>query len=68
MTTAVHGKKSFFYSAGLMEGTETVAFFALFCLLPNDFPALAWTFGGLCWLTTALRIAAGVREFREVQT
>ena len=58
------GKKSFFYSVGLMEGTETVAFFALFCLLPNSFALLAWTFGGLCWLTTALRIAGGVAAFR----
>lgn len=65
LDTRRSGKKSFFYSAGLMEGTETVVFLILFCLLPDDFPVLAWTFGGLCWLTTALRIAAGVREFRE---
>ena len=62
------GKKTFFYATGLMEGTETVAFFVLFCLFPDDFPVLAWTFGGLCWLTTVLRIAAGVSAFREVQT
>jgi phosphatidylglycerophosphate synthase len=68
LNTERAGKKSFFYSVGLMEGTETVAFFVLFCLLPNDFPALAWTFGGLCWVTTALRIAAGVTAFREVKT
>jgi len=62
--TARSGKKTFFYAAGLMEGTETVAFLVLFCVLPDSFPVLAWTFGGLCWLTTALRIAAGVQEFR----
>lgn len=68
LVTERAGKKSFFYSVGLMEGTETVAFFTLFCLFPDSFPALAWTFGGLCWLTTGLRIAAGVRAFREEST
>ena len=53
-------RKSFVYSAGLMEGTETVLFFILVCLLPQYFPLLAWTCGILCWLTTVLRIAAAV--------
>lgn len=57
-------RKSFVYSVGLMEGTETVLFFFLVCLLPQNFAVLAWTFGILCWLTTVLRIAAAVREFR----
>ena len=59
------GKKSFFYSIGLMEGAETIAFFVLFCLLPHQFAILAWIFGGLCWLTTTLRISIGIRTFRE---
>lgn len=57
-------KKSFFYSVGLMEGTETIVFFVLFCVLPESFPVLAWTFGTLCWVTVALRIASGVNSFR----
>ncbi|MFM7058997.1 MAG: CDP-alcohol phosphatidyltransferase family protein [Planctomycetota bacterium] len=57
------GKKSMEYSAGLMEGSETVLFFLAFCLLPSAFPPLAWTFCGLCWLTTLLRIRHGVRHF-----
>ena len=65
MSTAVHGRKSFFYSVGLMEGTETVVFLVLFCLLPQYFAVLAWVFGGLCWVTTALRIASGVAAFRQ---
>lgn len=56
-------RKSFFYSAGLMEGTETVVFFVLFCLFPNLFATLAWTFGTLCWLTAAVRIASAVSAF-----
>ncbi|MBX9580700.1 MAG: CDP-alcohol phosphatidyltransferase family protein [Gemmataceae bacterium] len=64
-TTEARGRKSFYYAAGLMEGTETVAFFALFCLFPDSFTVLAWVFGGLCWLTTAARVAAAVVTFRR---
>jgi phosphatidylglycerophosphate synthase len=65
LTVDQQRKKSFYYAAGLIEGTETVVFFILCCLLPNQFPILAWTFGALCWLTTVARIAAGVIAFRE---
>lgn len=58
------GKKSFYYSAGLIEGTETVVFLILCCLLPGQFAGLAWSFGGLCWLTTAARIAVAVKVFQ----
>lgn len=58
-------KKSFYYSVGLMEGTETIIFFVLFCMLPNQFVPLAWTFGILCWITTAIRIVTGVILFQE---
>ncbi|WP_088256014.1 CDP-alcohol phosphatidyltransferase family protein [Fimbriiglobus ruber] len=64
LTTQARGRKSFYYHAGLMEGTETIAFFVLFCLFPDHFPILAWTFGGLCWITTALRIMGAAAEFR----
>lgn len=65
VTTDSLGKKSFYYAAGLIEGTETVVFFVLCCLWPDRFAVLAWTFGALCWVTTAARIAAGVIAFRE---
>jgi len=65
ITTAQDGKKSFFYSVGLMEGTETIIFFVLFCLFPDNFATLAWTFGILCWLTTMIRILIGTIEFRR---
>jgi phosphatidylglycerophosphate synthase len=58
-------KKSFFYSVGLMEGTETIAFFVLFCLFPTQFAILAWVFGGLCVVTTSLRIGMAMSQFRE---
>jgi phosphatidylglycerophosphate synthase len=62
------GKKSFAWSAGLMEGTETVLFFLAFCLFPNAFVPLAWTFCGLCWLTTVLRIAISWQQFADAST
>jgi phosphatidylglycerophosphate synthase len=59
------GKKSFFYSTGLIEGTETVIFLLLICLIPQHFALLAWIFGSLCWLTTSIRIAVACHAFRE---
>ncbi|MGH6952513.1 MAG: CDP-alcohol phosphatidyltransferase family protein [Vitreimonas sp.] len=50
------GAKSFFFAAGLIEGTETILAFVLFCLFPLDFPWLAAVFAGLCFFTTALRL------------
>ena len=55
------GRKSLYYLGGLTEGAETIACFALFCLWPATFPALAWGFGALCWLTTTARVLAAVR-------
>ena len=32
------GRKSFFYAAGIIEGTETILAFVLFCLFPDGLP------------------------------
>jgi len=53
--TSVHGKKSFFYSTGLAEGTETIVAFVLMCLLPEHFAAIALVYSGLCVLTVVQR-------------
>jgi phosphatidylglycerophosphate synthase len=60
----VHGPKAFIYSAGLMEGGETIAFFILFCLFPAYFPVLALLFAGLCVLTVAQRMMLAAKTFR----
>lgn len=65
VTTKIRGHKSFYYLGGLTEGTETFALFVLLCLFPDEFPWLAWMFGGLCWITTAFRILAAVGAFGE---
>lgn len=50
------GRKSFFHAAGLMEGTETILAFVLFCLLPGIFPWLAGAVAALCLWTAAARV------------
>ena len=63
LTSEARGRKSLYYLGGLTEGTETIAIFVAFCLFPSAFPALAYIFGGLCWLTTAARVATARRTF-----
>lgn len=57
METRAQGIKSLYYSAGLLEGTETIAIFVAFCLFPALFAPLAFIFGALCLLTAAARVA-----------
>ncbi|CAN1489113.1 PgsA Phosphatidylglycerophosphate synthase [Rhabdaerophilaceae bacterium] len=49
--TRAQGEKSFYYLAGLAEGTETIVFFVAFCIFPDWFSTLASIFAGLCLLT-----------------
>ena len=63
LETKAQGIKSLYYSNGLLEGTETIAFFVLLCLFPSAFPVLAWIFGGLCFVTATLRIWGASRLF-----
>jgi phosphatidylglycerophosphate synthase len=55
LSTTAHGQKSFFYSTGLAEGGETIAFFLAMCLWPERFPHLAAAFALLCGLTVLQR-------------
>ncbi len=65
MQTRAQGEKSLYFSAGLMEGFESVAFFLAMCLFPGAFAGLAWVFGALCLITAAGRIAEARRRFGE---
>lgn len=67
MSTAAQGSKSLYFSNGLLEGTETIAFFVLLCLLPAAFAPLAWVFGTLCYLTAALRLWAARGIFTDAK-
>lgn len=54
--TRAQGEKSLYYAAGLLEGAETIALFAAFCLWPGLFAPLAWGFGVLCLVTAVSRL------------
>jgi phosphatidylglycerophosphate synthase len=56
--------KSFYYLGGITEGTETILLFVVVLLFPAWFPAAAYVYGTLCWLTTVGRIGAAVQRLR----
>ncbi|MCV2403319.1 CDP-alcohol phosphatidyltransferase family protein [Marinomonas sp. C2222] len=59
-----YGRKSLYFLGGLAEGTETIIFLILLCLMPSHFAVLAYVFGGICWVTTVIRIYAGYRTLK----
>ena len=63
LQTSARGEKSLYFTAGLLEGAETIAFFAVLCLWPGAFAALAWGFGALCFVTALARVALARRVF-----
>ena len=65
MRTDARGVKSLYFTGGLLEGTETIAFFVLLCLFPAWFALLAWIFGGLCFVTALSRILLARRVFPD---
>jgi phosphatidylglycerophosphate synthase len=56
LTTAAQGEKSLYYASGLLEGAETIVFFAALCLWPTAFAPLSFAFGALCLATATARI------------
>jgi phosphatidylglycerophosphate synthase len=64
--TSIHyPQKSLYYLGGLTEGTETIALFVLCCMLPANFPILAYGFAFLCGITTVLRLFAGYHTLKN---
>lgn len=59
----VYPYKSFYYLGGITEGTETIAFFILFCLYPDWFPIIATIFSALCLITIIMRFFAAKYTF-----
>jgi len=64
-TTDAQGQKSLYYSNGLLEGTETIVFFALLCIFPHHFALLSYIFGGLCFVTAVLRLSAAKKIYTD---
>jgi phosphatidylglycerophosphate synthase len=65
LATSVRGVKNLYFSGGLLEGTETIAFFVALCLWPAHFAPMAWVFAALCLLTALTRILHARRIFAE---
>ncbi len=63
MTTVQQGEKSLYYAVGLLEGTETIGFFVLICVVPALFAPAAAIFGALCIVTAAARMVLARRVF-----
>jgi phosphatidylglycerophosphate synthase len=63
MQTDARGAKSLYFTGGLLEGTETIAFFVLLCLVPGWFAPAAWVFGGLCFVTAGSRLLLARQVF-----
>lgn len=61
--TQAHGAKSFFYSTGLAEGSETIAVFIAMCLWPQHFAPIALCYVGLCLLTVLQRSLIAAKSF-----
>ncbi|UWQ16040.1 CDP-alcohol phosphatidyltransferase family protein (plasmid) [Aliiroseovarius sp. M344] len=68
MQTRAQGVKSLYYSNGLLEGTETIAFFILLCVVPTYFMPLAFAFGTLCFATAFLRVWGAYQAFGQVSS
>ena len=58
------GEKSLYFTAGLMEGTETILCFLILVLWPGLFVPLAWIFAALCLVTALARVTLAARTFR----
>lgn len=65
LKTSAQGQKSLYYSNGILEGTETILFFLLLCLLPQYFSLLAWIFGIACFATGTLRVYGAYHTFLQ---
>lgn len=63
LVTRSRGEKSLYFTAGLMEGTETILCFMILSLWPGLFSPVAWVFGGLCLITAAARVTLAARTF-----
>lgn len=65
LKTQSHGAKTLYFTGGLLEGTETIAFFVILCLWPESFAPLAVVFGALCFVTAVSRLLLARSTFRS---
>ena len=65
LSDELRGSKSFLYSTGLAEATETIAVFCLFCFVPAHFSIIAWVFSVIVVVTTISRFVLAYQNFRK---
>ena len=58
LETDAQGRKSFFYVAGLAEGTETITFFAIVIIWPGAFIPAAFLYAGIVYMSVIGRVAS----------
>jgi phosphatidylglycerophosphate synthase len=64
LETEARGPKSLYFTVGLAEATETIAAFALACLFPAWFPAIAYIFAAMTLYTALARLELAARTLR----
>ena len=65
LSSEARGKKSIYFTTGLAEAAETFAAFAIMCLWPAWFPAVAFLFAGVCLYTAFARIMLARAAFPD---
>lgn len=68
LSTEQRGSKSLYFSTGLLEGTETIAFFAAICIWPQYFAIMAYAFAAACFYTAGARILLAYKQFATFKT
>ena len=68
LTSSVYPHKALYYMGGLTEGTETILFYLIVCLIPDAFPILAYLFALACGITTLARILTGYQTLSAPNT
>ena len=66
LETDAQGRKSFFYVAGLAEGTETITFFAIVIIWPGAFIPAAFFYAGIVYLSVIGRVASSYYVLKEL--
>ena len=66
LETDAQGTKSFFYVAGLAEGTETIAFFAIVIIWPGAFVPAAFVYAGIVYLSVIGRVTSSYLILKEL--
>ena len=65
LQSQIFPNKGLYYLGGVTEGAETIAIFVAFCLWPDLFDILAYSFAFACLLTTLSRWLQGWYMFAD---